>query len=221
MRGSVSHYFFTGALAIMALGLIACGKKNDVPVPQPAPPPSNPNPGGYAPGAGFACGGMGGIPLRPDPFIGSMNSYSGSANQLSLLLSFNGNYFDGYQTSILGSGNFDFPDIAVFLGNRYQTPTTSFCVSSNSINGGTPSYGTLGPDKSVRMILRGFMQTPLVDPFGYPGSYGGANYGFGQTKVTVSLGTDCIAYAVNGRIYGCIKVQIGDDPRNTLMYQSQ
>lgn len=201
----------------------ACGKKEEAPI-APPPPPQNPNP---APGAGIGnCGGVGGVPFRPEPYTSNLYSdlTRSTSNHISLNLASQTQPRLEMQTHpIVGTAQMNLTDLNAITRGAYTNAPTTFCVSSNMPNGGQVLPGSYSAiDYTLSLTLYGTVQIPLVSPFGgYPGSQGmpGAAPSYAPTYVEVSIGSStygygygyssCIARLFNSSIQGCVLVKIG------------
>jgi hypothetical protein len=224
MRSTFGWILATAAMIVVLSG---CGKGTPPPpLPQPAPPPqTNPNPygGGFGGGA-VNCGGqIGQYPFSQSPLYGNM-SYGGS---ISLTLGYQG-FFNGtsdYQ-SVIGSALLNLPELAQQTNPYQQSPQqipTQFCVTSSPANGGQPFPGTYVPsDRSVAIVLYGFIQSPIYtyNPYApYSNTYQQGGGQFTQLPVTVSIGQSidsygysaCNAWLYQGRVMGCVQVKIGNN----------
>lgn len=230
-------------VALVALFLSGCGGNNNgnTPVNPYAPIPGQPNP--YYPGGGgygYCQPIYGDYPLNPprnEPITASLRSatFAGSsANALSITMSYLYYDFNKQQQSLVGGGNFDFPDIQYLVPFSMSGYSTSYCVASSSLGSATPQPGVY-VNGALQLTLRGYMTLPLPQqnnagyvPFGYPNQYQQPyGYGYGpqttQEPVEVSIGTQsCGAQISSGRIVGCVTVKVGQGYNaQTLYYQAQ
>ena len=220
MQSKIRWILGTAALIVM---LVGCGKATPPPplaMPAPLPPVSG-YPGG---GGAVSCGGsVGQYPFSQTPFLGTSGS-----NSIQLTLGFSGfpSGASQYQ-NVVGSALLNLPGI---LQNSYSPAQTSyqFCVTSAPASGGQPFPGTYVPqDQSVAMVMYGYVQAPLVNPYD-PTYYQGGSQ-FTQVPAMVSIGQsinrssyngydDCGARLLQGRISGCVEVRLGNNGQVRRLY---
>jgi|GEM_PF-1374075 len=230
-------------MVVIVIGLIRCGSNNQV--AQPAPPPQQPNPYNYnGNGAGGCPRRAQGIPLRQGPYFADLIA-GGAVNTLMVdLFSMNGS-IDAYTYNIVGSGSFNFPDMMA-ISQYPVTSNYSFCVDSTAGNG-VPTPGVLVPGElSISLVLRSTVQAPYSQPYSqpytqpytqpYPYPYNGGGYSpypsypptgyMGQQMIELIIGGsyNCPAYLEEGRIVGCVDVNIGpsfDGSITSIRYMAQ
>ena len=220
--------FFVGIASL----LVGCGGGKNSPS-APAPSTPIPAPGTPAPGTptvqGTQCPILaGGVPLNQNgsPFSGSLQSTSsgsgvwGNPNSLTLALSFINYSGPGtWIQSVVGSGSFVFPDLALILGNQTNT-NYNICVNSNNVGAAGSNPGTYNMSNgTISMSLTGTIQVPLYNPFsGYPGSYQPyPTTQMSQDSIRLNIGTSCATYVSNNRLFGCVDVKIGNSPSGRIL----
>ena len=215
-----------GFLVIAGM-LTACGGNNDfIPPPPPiAPPVGGFNGGGFGgfTGGGNCGGSFGSFPLNQtgQPYYGSMVSQAGSSSislQVGIL---NQPNFSSPIQQVAGSAQIDLADLRNTSGQTQGI--SSFCVSSQSLTGGSVIPGNFAvQDQSIAITMEGYVQVPLFSPYGGSGGLGGT-FQYGQDRVVVSIGTGIIgcnaAFLRNGRLVGCLEVQIGNGQRGYYQLQ--
>lgn len=218
-----------GTAAILIL-LAGCGKGQPPPaLPLPAPTPQT-TPGGV--GGGFApvgnCAGVAGqYPLSQTPFYGNLYGQSqygySSGNSIQLTLGTQG-YGLSSTISVFGSALMNLPDLANFFpqqpGFQQQQTPTQFCVSSQPVTGGQPFPGVYSPaDRSIAITMYGVIQAPVYT-YSPVGGYVPGGMQYTQQPVTVTIGSQCGAWIYEGRVYGCVLIQLGNGGQ-VLYYNAQ
>lgn len=225
MRSMMQWILGTAAIVILLAG---CGKGNPPPaLPAPAPVPQT-TPGGPVGGglvAGNCAGSAGQYPLSQTPFYGNLQSGYGysSGNSIQLTLGAQ-NYGVSSVINVYGSGLLNLPDLAAAFpqqpGMQQQQMPTQFCVSSQPVSGGQPFPGVYSPaDRSLAITMYGVVQVPVYT-YSPVGGYVPGGVQYTQQAVTVTIGSQCGAWIYDGRIYGCVLIQLGNSG-HVLYYNAQ
>lgn len=219
---------FLIALTVVTLATVGCGNNNNPVVP---PPPQFANPNGYPGGFGIGggCGAAGGQNLHPDgtPYNAMLTGqYQGGSSSNSLSISmyyYNAPNADNQVQQIVGSGNFNFPDLSLFMPQTMGSSIPStFCISSTNPQSGQVNPGTY-VSGAIYLVLDGYVQTPYVSPFGGYGYGGGGGYGQSMVEVVIGSPNGAAAGLVQGRIQGQVQVTlgVGSPGAMPLYYQAQ
>lgn len=214
--------------------LSSCGSKDEAAAPAPAPttpvapPPPGPNtpvpPPSNSIVPGTNCPSIAGdrhLNQNGQPFYGQLQG--SNSLTFSIFTSQYSNYASPSQ-NIVAAGQFTFPDISYFIGGQVQM-NYNICLSSMGFNNSPATQGTLGAyhpyyGSPISLPVRGYVDYPLsfAQPYGYPNTYyapGSTTPTYGKQTIEMQIGNgmNCQAFIKDGRIVGCIEVQIGQQQR--------